>query len=106
MDVWISIICNVLAAIFGSIFIKYYLINKDIMWLFLAFLCYLVLPFNYMNIYTNNNVSSLYTVVNVVSIIFITIYSFIFFNETCDFNTCLGLALCIGGVWLLTNNIK
>ncbi len=106
ISIWIWMFGNMISSMFGSIFIKYYINTNNILWLLGALTWYLLLSFTYINIYMNNDVATSYTVVNMLSIIFITLYSFLFLGESCDLYTCTGLAFCCIGLYILSWNIK
>jgi multidrug transporter EmrE-like cation transporter len=103
MEIYLWSLLAIISMICASICIKYSIVNDNINWFCCAILLYVILSLCYLKLYSNNNVSIIYTVINILAIICMTCIGFIFFNEKCNINIILGLIFGILAIILLTN---
>ena len=85
--------------------IKYYIIHKKILCLWLAITCYYVLVYAYIQILRTKDITVVYPFLKVLSILFVVGAGGIFFKNKMNGEVILGLTLAIMSLYLLGKNI-
>ena len=96
----------ILAAITASlqvIFIKKYLQTNDWYWIGLSLLTSIILLVTYIKIFNGNNISIIYPIIKILSIIIVIITSEIFFNEKITIKVICGIIFGIISIYLLSS---
>ena len=105
-DSIILIFWVILAAIAASlevVFIKKYIQTKIWYWIFLSFLTSLVLILSYIKTFSGNNVSIIYPIIKILSIIIVIITGEIFFNNKLTIKVIGGIIFGIMSIYLLAS---
>ena len=100
MNLWFII--GSISAIIPLILIKEYILNKNIILLFLALLCYLLLMISYLNIFNTNKVSTSYTIIQIIQILIVLLFGIIVFKEKINFRILLGILLAFLSIYFLS----
>jgi len=90
-----------ISAILPVLFIKEYLLNKNVVFLILSMLCYLVLMNSYLNIFNVNELSVSYTIIQILQILIVVISGILLFKETITINKIIGILLAIISMYYL-----
>jgi multidrug transporter EmrE-like cation transporter len=98
---WI-IIASIAAAL-QVICIKKYLQAKDWYWIFLSFLSSLLVFFLYIKTFSGNNVSIIYPIIKILSIIIVIITGEIFFNNKLTIRVIGGIIFGVMSIYLLAS---
>lgn len=77
----ILLIIASLSAVSTAILIKEYTITNDINYIYLTIIAYLILMISYINILKHNELSSTYTILQIIQILLIIMFGYIFLNE-------------------------
>ena len=94
----------ILAAITASlqvIFIKKYLQTNDWFWLDLSLLTSVFLLVTYIKIFNGNNISIIYPIIKILSIIIVIITGDVFFKNKITMRIIVGIILSIISIYLL-----
>ena len=94
----------ILAAITASlqvIFIKKYLQTNDWFWLDLSLLTSVFLLVTYIKIFNGNNISIIYPIIKILSIIIVIITGDVFFKNKITIKSIVGIILGIISIYLL-----
>lgn len=105
-DSIILIFWVILAAIAASlevVFIKKYIQTRIWYWIFLSFLTSLVLILSYIKTFSGNNVSIIYPIIKILSIIIVIITGEIFFNNKLTIKVIGGIIFGIMSIYLLAS---
>jgi multidrug transporter EmrE-like cation transporter len=95
------IILAAISASLGVIFIKKYLQTKDWIWLALAVFTSLFLTFTYVKTLGGQNISIIYPIIKILSIIIVIITGEIFFNNKITMKVIGGIVFGIISIYLL-----
>jgi drug/metabolite transporter (DMT)-like permease len=97
------ILLATIVAIIPIFLIKKYLDNKQNIFLFLAMLCYYILMQSYIHIFSENEISKSYVLLQILQIFIVVISSIIIFNETITLNKIIGIILGSIAIYLLSS---
>jgi multidrug transporter EmrE-like cation transporter len=100
----IFIVYLLLTAIFSAIsipFIKQYTITKNVLWLVLSLLCYIILIWLYTIILHMNNISIIYSILKVLDVLLVIAFGMLFFHETLTLQQIIGIILSIISVFII-----
>ena len=100
MNTYLAYTIGTISAILPVIFIKKYLISKEIIYLLISLICYLFLIMSYLNIF-KDNVSTSYTIIQILQIIIVIISGILFFKESLTKNQILGIILGLVSIYFL-----
>ena len=100
MNTYLAYTIGTISAILPVIFIKEYLISKEIIYLLISLICYLFLIMSYLNIF-KDNVSTSYTIIQILQIIIVIISGILFFKESLTKNQILGIVLGLVSIYFL-----
>lgn len=103
-----TIIWFFVATIFASIpvaLVKYYTISKNIYFIFLAIISYLILIIAYINILDGTNISAVYPLLKIFSVIIVILFGLVTFNITFKWSLLIGIFLAIISMYMLSKNI-
>ena len=100
MNTYLAYTIGTISAILPVIFIKEYLISKEIIYLLISLICYLFLIMSYLNIF-KDNVSTSYTIIQILQIIIVIISGILFFKESLTKNQILGIVLGLISIYFL-----
>lgn len=93
----------ILSSIFSLIpivLIKQYNTTDNYIYLILTMICYLILTICYINI-LKENISSKYTILQIMQILIVTLIGIFYFNDTFDYIKILGIIFALVAVYLL-----
>jgi multidrug transporter EmrE-like cation transporter len=96
------------AAISASLpipFIKKYTLHKNIKWLFFALVSYCVLIHAYIIILNDTNITIVYPIVKVISILLVISFGIFMFENKVTYDIILGIVLAILSIYLLSKKI-
>jgi multidrug transporter EmrE-like cation transporter len=98
----------ILAAITSAIpvaGVKQFLIKKEAIWIFISIISFCLVIYSYAKIFTNNKhqISSIYPLIKCLSIGMIVSFGLVVFNEDFSYKKCVGLALGVGSIYLLSH---
>ncbi len=79
-----------ISAVSTSILIKEYTVTNDNTYIYLTILAYLILMISYINIFQNNELSSTYTVLQIIQILLIIMFGYVFLNEKLNSKKIIG----------------
>ena len=100
MNVWFII--GSISAIIPVLLIKEYIINKNVLYLILSMMCYLVLMKSYLEIFnTHAKVSTSYTFIQLLQIILVVLSGIVLFKEKIDIKIIIGIILACIAMYLL-----
>lgn len=109
ISIWFIYILGIIFAIMPSILVKLS-VNKysDKKWLFvtLAIFFYVGLIFVYYKLFRKHNVSKVYAILNIISLICLVIFAHLFFKEKLDSEMIIGIILGIFSIVLIEKFIK
>ena len=84
--------------------IKLYVQTKNIKWIILSILCYIILIILYYFIIARGkNIIIIYPIIKILSIFFVIFIGFILFNTKLDMKSYIGILLGIISIYLLSN---
>jgi multidrug transporter EmrE-like cation transporter len=85
--------------------VKQFLIKKEPIWIFISIISFCLVIYSYSKIFTNNKheISSIYPLIKCLSIGLIVSIGLIAFNEDFSYKKCVGLALGVGSIYLLSH---
>lgn len=93
---WLLIIITSIIFCFPVTFIRKYIETSNINWIFGSLIVYACIIYLYYQILKiNNNISYIYSFLNIISILLVTLISIFYFNDTINFNQVLGIFFAI-----------
>ena len=98
-----------LAAIAAAIplpLIKQYTLTKDFIWIILSIISYLILVYTYVKILENDNMSVVYPILKIVSILIVVFSGVIIFGDKLDQRSIIGILLGIIAIYMLSSKLK
>jgi len=104
-----NIIWFLIAAIAAALpipFIKIYTETKKFIWIFLSMFSYLILILSYSIILTDKNISIIYPILKVLSVIIVVIAGIIVFKNNLDMKTIIGIIFGIISIYILSSKVK
>lgn len=84
---------------------KYTQGNPKHTWIILAFLCYAVLIYSYIIILQDKNITVVYPIVKVISILIVLLFGIFMFGNGITFEIGLGILFGIISIYLLSKNV-
>ena len=105
-DTIILVFWIITAAVTASlevVFIKKYLQTKDWSWFFLSFLTSLFLILAYVKTFSGQNISIIYPIIKILSIIIVIITGEIFFNNKLTIKVIGGIIFGVVSIYLLAS---
>jgi drug/metabolite transporter (DMT)-like permease len=93
----------VLNSAISGILTEYYISKKNLYYIYGAIFCNIFLIFNYIKIFTIDGMGKGYFNIKITSIILVTIYSVVFFNEKLNGYSILGLIMGICSILLINH---
>jgi multidrug transporter EmrE-like cation transporter len=90
-------------AILPIVFIKNYIYTKKIYYLIFALILYIFLLLSYVKLFETEQISSSYTILQILQILIILFVGILFFNESLTRNKILGLLFGLLSIYLLLN---
>ncbi len=95
------LILATIIAILPIIFIKKYILTKEIYNLVLAFILYILLLLSYIKLFEKGEVSSIYIVLQILQIFLVLFAGLLFFNESLNMTKIIGILLGSISIYLL-----
>ena len=95
------LIIATIIAILPIILIKKYIMNKQIIYLILSLILYFLLLLSYIKLFETEDVSSTYTILQILQILIIISAGLLFFNEPITSNKILGIVFGLLSIYLL-----
>ena len=92
---------SILNSTLSGVLTQYYIYKKNLYYLYCAIFCNVFLIFNYVKIFIADGVGKGYFYIKIISIILVTIYSAIFFNEKLNVYSILGFIMGICSIFLI-----
>jgi multidrug transporter EmrE-like cation transporter len=99
MNIWFII--GSVSAIIPILLIKEYTVNKNVLYLILSMMCYLVLIKSYLNIFNTNQVSTSYTFIQLLQILLVLLSGIVLFKEKINLQIIIGIILACIAMYLL-----
>mgnify|MGYP006871768614 CR=1 FL=1 len=99
----VTYVLAVLNSTLTGIFTEYYISKKSLYYLYAAIFCNVFLVFNCIKIFTLHGVGKGYFYIKMMSILLITIYSFLFFNEKLNRYSIIGLIMGVCSIFLMNH---
>jgi hypothetical protein len=99
----ITYVLAVLNSTLSGILTEYYISKKNLYYLYGAIFCNVFLIFNYIKIFIADGVGKGYFYIKIMSIILVTVYSVIFFNEKLNGYSIIGLIMGICSILLINH---
>ena len=94
-----------LAAAIPIALIKVYTETKDMIWIVLSVISYCILIFAYSIVLSERNITIIYPILKVLSIILVILAGFLIFNNHLDMKSLFGILLGIASIYLLSDKI-
>jgi drug/metabolite transporter (DMT)-like permease len=94
---------STIIAILPIIFIKKYIKTKQIYNLLLALILYILLLLSYIKLFENADVSSTYTILQILQIFLVLIGGVLFFKESINITKIIGILLGSLSIYILLN---
>jgi multidrug transporter EmrE-like cation transporter len=88
------------------IFIKKYTETQNIMFIILSIFTYFILILSYSIVLVNSNITIIYPVLKVISILTVVLSGLIFFDDKLDIKSFFGITFGILSVYLLSSKIN
>jgi multidrug transporter EmrE-like cation transporter len=85
--------------------IKTYTEDANLVWIFLSFLSYSVLIYAYSIILHDKNITIVYPVLKVLSVLIVVFAGFLLFSNQMDWKTIVGIVLGISSIYILSSKI-
>jgi multidrug transporter EmrE-like cation transporter len=85
------------------IFIKKYTDTKSLFWVILSILSACIMLLSYVILVVNNNITIIYPIIKVLSIVFVSIIGFFAFNNKIDTKSFIGILFGIVSIFLLSH---
>jgi len=83
-------------------FIKQYTKKPNNIWIFLSILSYLILIFTYIYLFKNKEISTIYPIIKICSIIMVICFGVLYLGETFTTTNFIGIILGITSIYLLS----
>lgn len=99
---WFWFISALVASVLPLILIKKYIEKNNILYMAAAIIIYVLLIFIYYKLFINNNMSTIYPLIKIISIILVVILGIFLFGENINLIKLIGILLGIISVYLLT----
>ena len=94
-----------IAAVFAALplpFIKKYTQTHNYNWLIGAICSYIILIYAYSIVLVNNNISIVYPLLKILSVMLVFLFGIYFFNDRIDIKTAIGIILGMVSIYLLS----
>jgi multidrug transporter EmrE-like cation transporter len=95
------IMLSTIVALLPLIFIKKYIQNKQIIHLIIAMILYFLLMLSYIKLFEQTELSSTYTVLQILQILIVLFIGILIFNESITINKLIGIIFGILSIYLL-----
>jgi len=99
------IIIGALAAAVPVMFVKKYTENKDFTYIILSMISFGILIYVYSVVLANRSIVIIYPIIKIVSILFIVLFGYLFFNNKIDAKISLGVLFGIASIYLLSTEM-
>lgn len=86
-------------------FIKYYTETNNIQWIFLSMVSYLTLILAYAIILQDKNITIIYPILKVLSVLIVIIAGVFLFRISLDIKSIIGIVLGMASIYLLSSKI-
>lgn len=100
-NLWLFI--STIIALLPLIFIKKYIQNQQIIYLVIAMILYFLLMLSYIKLFETTELSSTYTILQILQILIVLFIGVFLFNESLTMNKIIGVILGLLSVYLLLN---
>lgn len=90
-----------LIALTPIILIKEYIKSENYWYLFLALLCYVVLIVLYINIFKDSELSSTYTILQIIDVLTIVFIGICYYHESISTEKAVGISVSLFAIYLL-----
>ena len=101
MNYWIFIATVI--ALLPVFFIKKYILTKNYKYLLACIPLYLMLVISYINLFKNDNIGAMYTILQILQILLVVIGGIIIFKEKVDTNKVIGITFGLLSIYYLQN---
>lgn len=94
-----------LCAIFSALpitMVKKYLHSNEYKWLLFAIFIYMLLIYGYCHILEEQNISTVYPYLKIISIILVIIFGYVVYEEELNKKKCCGIALGLSSLYMLS----
>ncbi len=98
------LILATILALLAIYFIKQYISNKNNIYLVLTILSYLLLIYAYIKLFEKAEVSSTYTILQILQILIVLVMGIIFFKESINMTKMIGIILGTISIYFLLKN--
>ena len=95
----------IIGAICGAIsvsFVKIYTETKNILWIILAMISFIILIYAYSIILQNEKIIIVYPILKILSILFVVFVGCVFFKNKLDLKISIGVLLALISIYLLS----
>ena len=87
-------------------FIKKYTESKNLLWILLSFISYTFLIYAYSIILKNKNITIVYPILKVLSVLIVVLAGFFVFSNNLDTKSIIGILLGISSIYILSGKVK
>ena len=101
MNYWIFI--ATIIAIIPVFFIKKYILTKNYKYILACIPLYIMLVISYINLFNDENVGTMYTILQILQILLVVIGGIIIFKERINFNKIIGIIFGLLSIYYLQN---
>ena len=101
---WYLIVLGAIASAIPALCMKQYAHHHEMYWLLISFISYVILMYVYYKLFEFAEVSVLYPLLKVLSILFVIGTGVCFFDEQITIKIAAGILLGVGSIYLLTNS--
>ena len=99
---WIWFFIAGIAAAMPIPFIKRYTETGHFIWILLSGLSYVLLIYAYTIVLSNKNIMIVYPFLKVLSVLLVILFGYIWFHETLNIKTTIGIILGLASIYLLS----
>lgn len=98
------IVLGAIASAIPALCMKQYVYRHEMYWLLISFISYVILMYAYYKLFEFTDVSVLYPLLKVLSILFVIGTGVLVFGEKITINIAAGILLGVGSIYLLSNS--
>ncbi len=102
-NILLPLVSSTIIALLPLIFIKKYIQSNKIIYLIITMILYFLLMLSYIKLFEKTELSSTYTILQILQILIVLFIGVLLFNESLTMNKIIGVILGLLSVYLLLN---